>query len=179
VVVPRAARRLLSGTLAVAALTALALAAGASARERTVPCRESIDATPFPYVGDAAHRYRVVLGAVAVPPAFMPQVVATGERPWAYWRKAGLVVRRDARVSIEVPSAWRSRVAIVWGNGGRGVFDTLRFAGCGGGGHEGYAYAGGFVLRSPGDCVPLVVRAGGRTATVRFGLGRRCAAQAG
>jgi hypothetical protein len=70
---------------------------------RTVPCSESIDGTKFPYVG-----YRLVLDAVSAPPAFLKQVVPTGERPWG------------------------------------------------------------------SACVPLIFRVGGRSATVRFGLGRRC-----
>ena len=36
------------------------------------------------------------------------------------------------------------------------------------------AYAGGFFLRSPSVCVPLIFRVGARSATVRFGIGRRC-----
>jgi hypothetical protein len=35
-------------------------------------------------------------------------------------------------------------------------------------------YVGGFVLRSRAGCVPLEFRVGGRTATVRFGIGKRC-----
>ena len=79
---------------------------------RTVPCGESIDSTRFPYIGSSRpqDRYRLVLGAVSVPPAYLAQVVPTGETPWAYWRKAGLVVRADGRaVSISVPPAWRGR----------------------------------------------------------------------
>jgi hypothetical protein len=94
---------------------------------RTVPCRESIDGTKFPYVGSSRprDRYRLVLGTVSVPPAYLAQVVSTGETPWAYWRKAGLVVRAGGQaVSISVPLAWRERAAITWGNGGNGVFDS-------------------------------------------------------
>jgi hypothetical protein len=39
---------------------------------------------------------------------------------------------------------------------------------------QGFAYSGGFFLRSPGACLPLTFRVGQRSATVRFGLGRRC-----
>ena len=37
------------------------------------------------------------------------------------------------------------------------------------------AYAGGFYLRTPSACVPLVFRVGKRSATVWFGLGQACA----
>jgi hypothetical protein len=144
---------------------------------RTVPCRESIDGTRFPYVGSSRprYRYRLVLGAISVPPAYLPQVVSTGETPWAYWRKAGLVVRAGGQaVSISVPLAWRERAAITWGNGGNGVFDSLRIAGCPGGPARGLAYAGGFYLRSPSACLPLVFRVGRRSETIRFGIGRHC-----
>ena len=95
------------------ASVAAALASAASGTSgRTVPCGESIDSTRFPYVGDRRprYRYRLVLGAVSVPPAYLAQVVPTGETPWAYWRKAGLVVRAGgSAVSISVPPAWRAR----------------------------------------------------------------------
>jgi hypothetical protein len=35
-------------------------------------------------------------------------------------------------------------------------------------------YPGGFFLRASSACVPLVVGVGQRSATVRFGIGRRC-----
>lgn len=166
---------LLLGVLLVGAATAAA-GPSALARVRTVPCSESIDQTRFPYVGSSRpdRRYRTVLGAISVPPAYLEQIVETGERPWAYWRKAGLVVRGDGRpVSVTVPTAWRERVGIGWGNAD-GVFTSIRFAGCTSEPGIGHAFAGGFVLRSPG-CVPLVVRVGDQRAVVRFGLGRRCA----
>ena len=144
---------------------------------RTVPCRESIDGTKFPYVGSSRpqYRYRLVLGAVSVPAAYQAQVVSTGETPWAYWRKAGLIVRAGGQaVSISVAPAWRQRAAITWGNGGNGVFDSLRIAGCPGGQARGLAYAGGFYLRSPSACLPLVFRVGRRSETIRFGIGRHC-----
>jgi hypothetical protein len=144
---------------------------------RTVPCSESIAATKFPYVGSSRpqYRYRLVLGAVSVPPAYQAQVVPTGETPWTYFRKAGLVVRADGQaVSISVPPAWRGRARITWGNGGMGVFDSLRIAGCPVGAAQGLAYAGGFYLRSRSACLPLVFRVGRRSQTVHFGIGRRC-----
>ena len=144
---------------------------------RTVPCGESIDITKFPYVGSnrPQYRYRLVLGAVSVPPAYLAQVVPTGEAPWAYWRKAGLVTRAGGpAVSISVPPAWRARAAIAWGYGNTGVFDTLRIGGCPGPPGRGLAFSGGFYLRSPSACLPLVFHVGRRSETVRFGIGRRC-----
>src|SRR5205809_3803204 len=49
-------------------------------------------------------------------------------------------------VTVSVPRAWRSRVAITWGNT-TGIVQTLRIAGCGTDPSAGNAYAGGFYLR--------------------------------
>jgi hypothetical protein len=122
------------------------------------------------------YRYRLVLGAVSVPPAFTAQVVSTGERPWRYWVKQGLVVQANGKpVTVSVPSAWRERAEIAWGYAGKGEpFSDLRITGCGSDRTLGRAYAGGFYLTSRSACVPLTFRVGTRSATVRFGLGERC-----
>ena len=160
--------------LAIALVAAAAFAtSGRATREtppRTVPSHEVI----LRGRSGTAGGYRVVLGVVSVPPAYQPQVVSSLRRDWPYWRKAGLVVRGGAPpVEVSVPTAWRSRVAITWGNR-PGVFHRLRIASCSAGPKPWNAYAGGFYLRSRSACVPLVVRVGRRFATVRFGLGRMC-----
>lgn len=158
---------------------AAACAAGASAGSApllppTVGCDKIIDRTAFPYLGNGRpeHRYRQVRGAISVPAAYLEQVVRTHDRPWSYWRKQGLVVRGNApAVTVSVPKRWRGRVAITWGN--TGAVSSLRIARCGPA-HVGNAYAGGFYLRSKSACLPLIFRVGRRSATVRFGVGRRC-----
>lgn len=163
--------------IALGATSATAGAADAAsvATTRTVPCDESIATTPFPYLGNSQpqYRYRSVLNAIAVPPAYLQQVVATRQQPWRYWRKAGLVVRTGRAVTITVPPGWRTRGAIVWGNGG-GPFASLRIAACAGSPHSGNAYAGGFYLRSSSACLPLIFTVAGHSVTVRFGIGTRC-----
>jgi hypothetical protein len=138
-----------------------------------VRCDEIILNTKFPYRTDG---YRMVLGTVAVPPSYLRQIVPTQTKPWAYWRKAGLVVRAGSpQVIVTVPRAWRSRATITWGNGSAGNHAvTLAIASCDGAINAGHAYAGGFYLRSSSACVPIVFEVGARRATVRFGLGRRC-----
>jgi hypothetical protein len=164
--------------LALIGLTAVGIGSGASSRQRTVPCSETIDITRFPYLGSnkPQERYRLVLGVISAPRPFFRQVVfGNGYESWPYFFKAGMVIRGGAKgVVVSVPQAWRNRGAIAWGNGGNGVFDTIRFAGCPGFRAKGLAYAGGFYLRSAPACLPLVLRVGHRAATVRFGLGRRC-----
>jgi hypothetical protein len=159
---------LLTGMLVIEARPTLA------STTRTIPCREVIDHPAFPYdSGDPSYRYRLVLGAVSVPPLFQHQVVATHERPWAYWRKAGLVVGAGKRITIMVPPRWRTRVAIIWGNGGYPPASSLSIAGCGSDPGIGNAYAGGFYLHAPA-CVPLTFLVAGRAERVRFGIGKHC-----
>jgi hypothetical protein len=156
-----------------AASTALSAAPNTATPRPVVPCDEVILDTKFPY---RTGGYRMVLGAVAVPPLYLRQVVPTRSTPWAYWRKAGLVVRSGSpQVIVTVPRAWRSRAAITWGNGSAGHDSaSLAIASCDGPADVGHAYAGGFYLRSHSACVPIVFQVGGRRATVRFGVGRRC-----
>jgi len=134
-------------------------------------CDEVIQNTSFPY---RSGRYRPVLAALSVPPAYLPQVVETRQRRWSHWSKSGMVVRAGVGpVTVSVPAAWRDRLAIVWGNAG-GPYTTVVFPRCGGPTTVGHAYAGGFYLRAPSACVPLLVRIGTRSQLVRFGLARRC-----
>jgi hypothetical protein len=157
-----------------AVLVAFAVPAAAawSSPGRVVPCSEGIGYTAFPYEGTG---YRGMLDVVSVPPAYLKQVVRVDDGPWRYWRKAALIVRLDGRaVTVTVPAAWRTRVGITWGNGGNGVLSSLRIAGCGSDPSMGHAFAGGFYLRSPSACVPLVFRVGTQAEIVRFGVGRRC-----
>jgi hypothetical protein len=157
--------------MALLAATALASAAKPAAQP-TVSCDQII----LRVASGRAGGYRVVIGVVSVPPAFLPQVVRDRTTPWPFWRKAGLVVRGNAPpVVVSVPQAWRERAAITWGDSG--IVSALRIAPCRADRPKVWnAYAGGFYLRSRSACVPLVFRVGRREQTVRFGLGRRCPA---
>ena len=118
---------------------------------------------------------RVVLGVVAAPPSYLPQTMPNGDARWPFWSKAGLVVRADSPpVRVSVPSRWSKRAAIAWGNAAPA--SALRFESCPPSSSLGNwnPYSGGFVLRSRSACVPLTFRVGARTATIRFGVGRRC-----
>jgi hypothetical protein len=75
-------------------------------------------------------------------------------------------------VTIAVPHAWRGRAAVTWGDSG--LARSLRLPGCPSPKGVWNGYAGGFYLRSPRVCLPLVIRVGTRSATVRLGLGRAC-----
>ena len=119
---------------------------------------------------------RVVLGVIAAPRAYIPQTVPSGDAKWPFWSKAGLAVRAESLpVTISVQEAWRRRVAIGWGNVDAAA--SVRMPTCPDAeGLEGWnPYSGGFVLRTRAACVPLTFRVGDRRATVRFGVGKRCA----
>jgi len=119
---------------------------------------------------------RVVLGVLSVPPAYLPQVLGGGVRPWRYSTKYGLTVRAGSPpVVVSVPQAWRHRAAIDWG--GSGIVSSLRVLSCPGRGVWN-SYGGGFWLRSPSACIPLVFQVGRQTATRTFGIGRRCGSRA-
>lgn len=149
--------------------TAVAARASPSEWSRTVPCNEVASMVRLPF----RNGYRLVLGVVSVPPAYLPRAVPSGLQPFRYWLKAGLVVVGRAPVSVSVPEAWQRRVAITWGNAS-GTLGSVRIAGCGWSPY-GRGYAGGFYLSSRSACFPLIFRAGQRSATVRFGVGRTCA----
>jgi hypothetical protein len=160
---------LLASTLsAVAALTA----PPGVAAHATVGCDSVAQmigpATPGP-------SNRIVFGRIAMPRPFLANV-SKEDYPLRYWAKAGIFVRPGSRpVDLIVPVAWRNRLAIGWGEGddSGGVASSLRITGCAAYGRKWLPYAGGFHLSAPA-CVPLIVRTGGRSQTMHFGVGRRC-----
>jgi hypothetical protein len=167
---------LLALALGAATVVGATARAASAAPARTVPCQEIVGHPDFPFAGDRGFRYRVVLGVVSAPPPFLGHPVALHEGPWPYWLKVALVIKAGApSVSIRVPERWKKRVAIIWGNGNYDAGSSVQIAGgCGTDPVVGNAYAGGFYFRSRAACVPLVFRGGGRSATVRFGIARRC-----
>ena len=165
----------LAATVASAAAGCTASSAGTTAGQAVAPtirvgCSEITDRTQRPFTDG----YRRVLDVFAAPPGYIPQVVRNTDRRWPWWEKAGLVVRAGRRpVEVRVPASWQGRAAITWGNGGL-PSQAVRFAPCPSPPGVWNAYAGGFLLRSRGACVPLVFQAGGERRIVRFGIGVRC-----
>ncbi len=140
-----------------------------------VPCRD-ITAGTAPAPGQAGTQSALGVIAVAAPAYERhPAVPVQNAGRWRYWMKAGVGVRLGRfTVTVTVTKAWRSRAGISWGNGA--IVSSLRFSGCVGAPlvFAWNAYVGGFYLRGPAACVPLVVSSAGRSATLRFGIGRRC-----
>jgi hypothetical protein len=154
-----------------------ALVAGAEARapqpaEPTVSC----DRIVLRARSGVEDGFRVLLGAVSVPGSrhLADDAVATDDRRWRYYRNAGIAIRAGtSAVSVSVPEGWRSRVAVSWGDSP--ASSSLLFAPCGRSGAGAWnSYSGGFHLHARGDCVPLIVRVGGMSTTVRIGVGRAC-----
>ena len=122
--------------------------------------------------------YRVVLGRIGVPDEQYTsrRTSRSSGASWPYFRRVGLIVRGGTSpVTITVPDGWRDRVAISWGN--TPAVSSVQIASCGVSVSKPWnAYAGGFHLRSRADCVPLDIRVGGMSTSVRFGVGRACGA---
>ena len=117
---------------------------------------------------------RLLLGAVVLSPPReleQPSVRAAAGR-WRWFRHARIAVRDgETDVAVSVPLGWRDRVAVSWGRS-RSTH-ALRFDRCVA--PRGWSvYEGGFHLRKRADCVPLAVRVGGTSTTVRLGVGRAC-----
>ena len=145
-------------------------AARAGVRPMHIGCLDVIDRARRPFAGG----YRPVLGVVAAPPAYLPQVVRSADPHWPFWRKAGMVVRASSRpIDVRVPVNWRERAAITWGNG-RPAVSVIRFTPCPDPPGVWNAYAGGFLLKARDVCVPLVFQVGHERSVVQFGVGRRC-----
>jgi hypothetical protein len=118
----------------------------------------------------------IVLGMIAVPPAYLPGANPTGSEPWRYYWKYSLAIRANSpAVIVTIPQASRYAAAISWGNG-LGPLTSLRLLSCPRQLGSWNVYAGGFYLRSAAGCVPVVFAVGRRAVTLRFGLGRRCSA---
>jgi hypothetical protein len=121
--------------------------------------------------------YRFVLGAVSVPPKYIPggTVKVPSSDGFSYWSKAGIWVHASETlvVTVSLPKEWRNKARIGWGAPGSAA-TAVRFAPCRSLGAAWDGYAGGFLLRSKSACVPLIFAAGNRRATLRFGVGRHC-----
>lgn len=118
--------------------------------------------------------YRVILGDVAVPPAYVGPMLPNGNGPWRYWRMAVFGIRGGSPpVTLSVPAGQQHDAAIDLEAGGIG--SIFHLPGCPLS-HVWRATVGGFYLKAPGACLPVRVQVGRQDETVRFGLGRRCPA---
>jgi hypothetical protein len=163
--------------LALLVFPALA-AVGAQSADSAPPSTASCDQIALHLRSGSEDGYRIVLGRVGIPDEEHTSRRASRNPGalWPYFRRVGLVVRGGTSpVTITVPEGWRDRVAISWGN--TQAVSSIQIASCGASVLKPWnAYAGGFHLRSRADCVPLDIQVGGRSTSVRFGVGRACGA---
>jgi hypothetical protein len=158
---------------------ALVLATGAGTLQAAPPRITSItcdSAAEFTKPVQPSDGERVLFGYVGVPPRYLPQFGRDVSGRWRYGNKTGLLVHTGTKsVTIIVPQAWRRRVAINWGDSGIAGVQALRIPSCRYALSNGVwnVFTGGFWFNVRA-CVPLVVRVGTRSTTVRFGLGKRC-----
>jgi hypothetical protein len=155
-------------------LVAGARGAPSRAPEQTVGC----DRIVLQARSGVEDGFRILLDSVSIPGAghLERDAARAPGRRWPYYRNAGLAIRAGATaVSVSVPEGWRDRLALSWG--GARPSSTVRFAPCAAGAAGVWnAFSGGIHLRAPADCVPLLVRVGGLSTTMRVGVGRACGA---
>jgi hypothetical protein len=169
----------MSRAVVAAALLTPAAALGATTtasvpRTNVVPCSIAIEQSQQP---TGINGLRLVLRRIWLP----YRTVHLG-RPapgWDRFAKVGVVVRAGPPVILEVPRKWRGRYALEYApKHVQTVADgstRLSIRACAGELGRWSAYAGGYVVKHP-MCVPLIVRASGRTTLVRVAIGRSCKA---
>jgi hypothetical protein len=169
-VIPVSVALLLGATSTTVGL--LASAPQASARQTqvlVVSCNNVIASTRKP---DSEER--LMLGSFGAPPPRIQRAANGQGHGWQYFAKNGVEVEAGSLpVTVSVARTFRHRAAISWGNA-QPIVQTVRFASCRATATRWDAYAGGFFLHSRTACVPLVVRVGSRSKTVRVGIGKSC-----
>jgi len=145
----------------------------ASSPVATATCDSSIEVDPAPRPGRSDRVLFDRLWVAGRNRVTAPNQHPSGRPPFLYYAKTGLSIRRGSvGALVELPAAWRNRVAISWGDSGSA--SRIRFSPCRFGSNW-ITYAGGFNFRDKrGGCVPLRVTVGSRTRVVYFSIGRDC-----
>jgi hypothetical protein len=150
-----------------------AMPAGA-ATKTTLACKDFVATPAAPPAS-----YSVALKRVALPTGKALQAVdARDPRPGhKYFAKQGLLVKLGAPFQLIVPTAWKGRLLMQWGNPGTAT-DHLWVSGCKTTkrGARWLAFVGGFWVAKPA-CVPLTVKSAGKQRSVHIGAGKACPGQ--
>jgi hypothetical protein len=137
-----------------------------------LPCSDS--------VGDTApsRGMRLVLGVVALPGRpDESRALQTGRDGARLFAKSGLWVRAGSHFELIVPTEFRDRIVMTWGNAGEGNHGTeMTDPGCRVNGSRWVNYVGGYWVAHP-LCATLVVASGSRRRRIRIGIGTPCAGQ--
>jgi hypothetical protein len=142
----------------------------------SLTCSEPIDGGPVPA------GWQVVLGVVALPTSpGSPALQAADDRDPTLptlFAKTGLLVRAGHPFELDAPDAGANRIGLGWGNA-LTFRPSARFAvpSCPDSFRTGWlSYPGGYWVDRP-VCLPLTVRAAGRSQVVRIGIGIPCPGQ--
>ena len=156
--------------------TAAAFAASATSASDVVPCSIAVERSQHPSVDGL----RLVLGRIWLPRRKV-QLARRQGAGWDRFAKVGIVVRAGSPVVLEVPPRWRGVYSLQYApKHVQTVADgstRLSVHACAGAPGKWSAYAGGYVVKKPA-CVPLIVRANSRTATLHVPIGRSCTQKA-
>jgi hypothetical protein len=101
---------------------------------------------------------------------------AGGTAPHRLFAKTGLLVHTGRESTLTVPEGWAAHVSIAWGNHAAEWTTSLHIPACPephSGSGQWLAFPGGFSL-DKAACVPLEVRAGGKTTTIYVSVGAHC-----
>jgi hypothetical protein len=157
--------------------TAAPFAASATSATDVVPCSTAIRQSPRP---TGVNGLRLVLGRIWLPRRTLQ--LGPAAPGWDRFAKIGIVVRAGLPVVLEVPPRWRGVYSLEYApkHVQRLTDGSTRVSvhACAGALGNWSAYAGGYVVKRP-QCVPLTVRANGRTATTHVAIGQRCTQKAG
>ncbi len=171
-------KRLWLVTLILSSALSAVIAGAALPAAPAVPATASCDQSSLRVGSGTGNGYRVLLGNVSLPEEQHTSraTIRRNGKSWPYFRKVGLLVRGGASpVTVSVPEGWRNRVAI--SSGKTPAAGSLQIATCPASVSKPWnAHAVGFHLRSSADCVPLDIRVGGLSTSVRLGVGRACGA---
>ena len=133
----------------------------------TLDCSDPIGQVPSP-----AAPYSSALDALALDTTSLLPTGSGGRTdPHPLWIKTGLLVHAGHDSTLTVPPPWADRVSIAWGNHAAEWTTSLRIAACPSGAW--LAFPGGLSI-DRASCVPLEVRTGNETATIRISAGVRC-----
>jgi hypothetical protein len=137
------------------------------------PSRPGLDcANPIDSLDEPPAGYTVLLDAVAL--TAKGPLQAERMPDGRYFAKTGLLIRTGREAELVVPA---DRAEVDWGNTGTGVRTSrFRIPACPRfGAGDWQVYPGGYHVTAP-VCLPVEIRAGGRTATVDVPVGVSCPA---
>jgi hypothetical protein len=145
---------------------------------KVVTCGDAINVTKTPRPGG-----RILFRRITLPPEglLLRPRASTRNKPLPGYAKRGIAVRasRDP-VELIVPTRWRSRFEIGWGENSSGPQEAtaVRVLGCNAvAGNNWFSYPGGFYVSRPA-CVPLDIHVGRATTRIHLAIGIPCSATA-